>query len=81
VLQNMTNEPATNLLPEDVDESDIIWGLTNIGREINRTPKEIGYLVRNTDLLNHAVRRISHKIYIGSRSKLRNVALTALARD
>jgi hypothetical protein len=77
------NEPAqhTNLLPEDVDESDIIWGLENIGRVIDRTPKEIGYLVRNTDLLNHAVRRISHKIYIGSRSKLRNVALTALARD
>jgi hypothetical protein len=82
VLQNMTNEPArhTEVLPEG-ESDDIVWGMTAIGRVIGRSPKEVGYLLNNTTLLNGVVKRISHKVTIASRRDLRNLAVTARARD
>jgi hypothetical protein len=79
----MTNQSAlpTEWLPEGVDESDIVWGMEAIGREIKRTPKEVGYLLNNTTLLDGVVKKISHKITIASRRGLRNLAITARARD
>jgi hypothetical protein len=81
----MTNEPArhTEVLPEGVGESDpdIIFGMAAIGREINRTPKEVGYLLSKTTLLDGAVKRISHKVTIASKHRLRNLAVTALTRS
>jgi hypothetical protein len=82
----MTREPArhTDVLPEDGvwEESDIIFGMTNIGRCLdNRTPKEVGYLLNHTKLLDGVVKRVSHKVTIGSRKRLRNLAETILERD
>jgi hypothetical protein len=81
----MTNEPdrQSELLLEDVGESgpDIIFGMDAIGREIGRSPKEVSYLLAHTSLLDNAVRRISHKVTIASKHRLRNLAVTALARD
>jgi hypothetical protein len=81
----MTNQSAlhTEVLPEGVGESDpdIIFGMTEIGRVIGRSPKEVSYLLAHTSLLDNAVRRISHKVTIASKHRLRNLAVTALARD
>jgi hypothetical protein len=78
----MTNEPArhTEVLPEG-ESDDIVWGMVNIGKELNRTPKEVGYLLNHTPLLKGVVKRISHKVTIASRRELRNLAITARARD
>jgi hypothetical protein len=78
----MANEPAlpTEALPED--ESDNVWGMVNIGRELNiKSAKEVGYLLNHTDLLNGVVKRVSHKKTLASRRGLRNLAATILARD
>ena len=77
----MTNEPVrhTELLPEG-ESDDVVWGMAAIGREINRTPKEIGYLLKHTRLLDGVVKRISHKVTLASRRDLRNLAVTARAR-
>ena len=81
----MTNQPDrhTEVLPEGVGESDpdIIFGMTAIGREIGRSPKEVGYLLSKTTLLNGAVKKVSRKVTIASRHRLRNLALTTLARS
>jgi hypothetical protein len=79
----MTTEPAqyTDEGPLE-SESDIVWGLANIGREAGvKSPKAMGYLIRHTDLFAGVVRRISHKNYIASRKALRNLAITARARE
>jgi hypothetical protein len=55
--------------------------MTEIGRVIGRTPKEVGYLLSKTTLLDGAVKRVSHKVTIASRHRLRNLALTTLARE
>jgi hypothetical protein len=79
----MTNNPAQYIdegPPES--ESDIVWGLGNIGREAGgKTAKEMGYLLRHTRLFDGIVKRISHKNYIASKKALRNAALTARPRD
>jgi hypothetical protein len=64
-------------LPED--ESDIVFGMIEIRRLIGRSPKEVSYLLHKTTLLDGCVKRVSHKITIGSRSRLRNLAITTLA--
>jgi hypothetical protein len=76
----MTTEPIqhTEGLPEDPD---IIFGMTEIGRLIGRSPKEVGYLLSRTNLLDGAVKKVSHKVTIGSRRLLRNLAVTTLARE
>jgi hypothetical protein len=80
----MTNEPARytdEVLPKDKSDPDIVWGMEAIGREINRTPKEVSYLLANTDLLNGVVKRVSHKITIASKRELRDLAINARPRD
>jgi hypothetical protein len=83
----MTNQSVQHttreVLPEGVGESDpdIIFGMDAIGREIGRSPKEVSYLLAHTSLLDNAVRRISHKVTIASKHRLRNLAVTALAQD
>ena len=88
VLQTMTNEPTQHtdeVSPKDEiawEASDIVWGLTNIGRDAGgKTVKEMGYLLKHTRLFDGIVKRISHKNYIASRRLLRNAALTARPRD
>jgi len=54
-------------------ENDIIWGATEIGRIINRTPSQVYHLL-NIGALGDAARKLSHKIIIGSRRKLEQLA-------
>jgi hypothetical protein len=79
----MANESAlrtTRPGSVDKDDPDIIWGMVEIGQLIGKTPKEIGYLLAKTDLLDGCVKRISHKVTIGSRRRLRELAETTLSR-
>ena len=79
----MTNQPAQYIDEEPpASESDLVWGLGNIGRESGgKTAKEMGYLLRHTSIFDGVVKRISHKNYVASRKALRNLAVTARARD
>jgi hypothetical protein len=56
---------------------DAIWGAKAIAAEINRSEQQVYYLVAN-GLLGDAVVKVSHKLLLGSRSKLRNLT-TVLA--
>jgi hypothetical protein len=69
-------------IDEESPEGDLVWGLRNIGHEAGgKTPKEMGYLLRHTSIFDGVVKRISHKNYVASRRALRNLAVTARARD
>jgi hypothetical protein len=56
-------------------ESDAVWGHSNIGKVIDRTPSQTRYLVVHTDVLAHAVRKLGHRTIVGSRRLLRDVAV------
>jgi hypothetical protein len=81
VLPNMATEPDRHTeLP--ADESDIVWGAANIGRELNnRTAKEVSYLLNRTSLLDGMVKRVGHRTLVASRKRLRSFAETMLERD
>jgi len=69
MMKNPQPETATEDLP------DAVWGYSNIGRVIDRTPSQTRYLVVHTTVLDHAVRKIGHKTIVGSRRLLRDVAI------
>jgi hypothetical protein len=79
----MTTEPDRHTeLPVDENESDIVWGAANIGRELNnKTAKEVSYLLNRTSLLDGMVRRVGHRTLVASRKRLRSFAETMLERD
>jgi hypothetical protein len=55
------------------DPDDILWGIdgeNGIAAAINRTPAQVYYLIR-TGKLQSVVRKIGHKTYSASRSRLR----------
>jgi hypothetical protein len=52
--------------------SDLVWGAENIGREIGRSAAQVYYLHR-TGLLDGAVTKLSHKLFVGSRRELRRL--------
>lgn len=59
---------------EDFDDSsDWAWGREEIGREINRTPNQVSYLLAQ-GVLNGAVKRLGHRTVVASRRKLRALA-------
>ena len=59
------------------DESDAVWGAEAIGKEINRTTAQ-GHDLASHGMLGDAVVKVSHKLLLGSRSKLCNLT-TVLA--
>jgi hypothetical protein len=69
----MTQTPQPDTQTES--ESDAVWGYANIGKVINRSPSQTRYLLVETDVLDHAVRKIGHKTIVGSRRLLRDVAV------
>jgi hypothetical protein len=58
----------------DDDPDDIIWGVAAIARQIGRSPAQVYHLIR-IGALNGAVRKLSHKIIVASRSALRRLPL------
>jgi hypothetical protein len=54
-------------------DTDLLWGAQAIGAEINRSPSQVYYLHR-TGALKGAVRKLTHKILVGSKSRLKELA-------
>ena len=52
------------------DPDDLLWGFSEIGRYIRRSPSQASYL-HQRGLLGDAVRRLSRKVTIGSKRRLR----------
>jgi hypothetical protein len=50
------------------DESDIVWGVSSIAPEINRSANQVYYLISQGKL---PVKRHGHKTYSASRERLR----------
>ena len=59
---------------DDFDDlNDWAWGREEIGKEINRTPNQVTYLL-GRGLLDGAVRRAGHRTLVGSKRRLRELA-------
>lgn len=55
--------------PKTSDDNDLVWGAEEIGRVIGRTPAQVYHLIR-VSALDGAVKKVSHRITVGSRRKL-----------
>jgi hypothetical protein len=78
----MTHERPTEALSEG--ESDLVFGWLAISTDIfdgKRSPKQLSWMLNNTNLLDGVVRRVGHKTVIASRRRGRNLAETLLARS
>ena len=72
----MMKNPQPHTKTEDVP--DAVWGYAAIGREIGLSPSKVRYLLIHTDILDHAVQKRSHKVILGSRRRLRDLAIPAV---
>jgi hypothetical protein len=54
---------------------DAVWGAAAIGKEIGLSAAQVRYLLNKTDVLDGAVKKVSHKVIVGSRSRLRSLAI------
>jgi hypothetical protein len=54
---------------------DAVWGAHDIGLELGLSASQVLYLLRKTSVLDHAVRKVAHRTIVGSRRKLRDVAI------
>jgi hypothetical protein len=69
-MTNMSEPDAqTETLP------DVIWGAEAIGREIGLSASQVYYLLSRTNALDSAVKKVSYGKIVGSRSRLRNLAI------
>ena len=78
----MTHERPTEALSEA--ENDLVIGWPAISRDLfdgKRSPKQLSWMLNNTNLLSGVVRRVGHRTVIASRRRGRNLAETLLARD
>jgi hypothetical protein len=53
--------------------SDLVWGGENIGKEINRTARQVHHLFE-IGALDGAVAKLGHRTFVGSKRKLRALA-------
>jgi orotate phosphoribosyltransferase-like protein len=60
---------------------DAVWGAAAIGKELGLSAAQVRYLLRKTAVLNSAVKKVSHKVIVGSRSRLRNLAIPQSPSD
>jgi hypothetical protein len=58
---------------EDDPASDIVWGVKNISKELNRTEAQVRQMMRR-GTLEGIVHKLGHKTPIASRRFLRNLA-------
>jgi hypothetical protein len=69
----MTKKPQPDTKTEGAP--DAIWGAAAIGHELGLSASQVRYLLRKTSVLDNAVRKVSHKVIVGSRSRLRDLAI------
>jgi hypothetical protein len=56
------------------DNDDLVWGGKNIGREINRTARQVHHL-HEIGALDGAVAKLGHRTLVGSKRKLHALPL------
>jgi hypothetical protein len=63
--------------PDEKTESmpDAVWGAAAVGKELGLSASQVRYLLAKTDVLNSAVQKRAHKTIVGSRSRLRSLAI------
>lgn len=61
---------ARNLKKQSAAESDDVWGAEAIGKLLGRTPEQTRYLIEK-GVLDGAVKKVGHRTFVGSKSKLR----------
>lgn len=61
-----------NAAIDDDFNSDLLWGTREIGKFIRRSTSQTSYLIQSC-VLDGAVKKLSHKIIIGSKTKLREL--------
>jgi hypothetical protein len=61
---------ATALSGDDAPDKDLVWGGENIGKEINRTARQVHHLFE-IGALDGAVAKLGHRTLVGSKRKLR----------
>jgi hypothetical protein len=66
-------EPAAGTLTDDTNDN--VWGCEAIGKEIDRTAAQVRYMYEK-GLLSGAVTKVSHKLFLGSKSRLKQLART-----
>jgi hypothetical protein len=64
----------TDAASDDNPESDLVWGSENIGKEINRTARQVHHL-HEIGALEGAVAKLGHKTFVGSKRKLHALPL------
>jgi hypothetical protein len=69
----MTKKPQPNAQTESMP--DAVWGAAAIGNELGLSAAQVRYLLSKTTVLNSAVKKVSHKVIVGSRSRLRDLAI------
>jgi hypothetical protein len=69
----MTKKPQPDTTTESAP--DAIWGAAAIGNELGLSATQVRYLLSKTTVLNSAVKKVSHKVIVGSRSRLRDLAI------
>jgi hypothetical protein len=57
---------------------DAIWGAANIGKELGLSAPQVLYLLRKTDVLDKAVKKVAHRTIVASRRRLRDVAVPTI---
>jgi hypothetical protein len=58
-----------------IDMPDAVWGAHAIGEVIGLSAPQVLYLFRKTDVLDKAVKKVAHRTLVGSRRRLRDVAI------
>ena len=69
----MTKKPQPDTKTEGAP--DAVWGAAAIGNELGLSAGQVRYLLAKTDVLDSAVRKVSHKWIVASRSRLRDLAI------
>ena len=64
---------------EPETSADLVWGVPAIAEELNRTPAQVYHLL-SIGALDGAVRKLSHKTIVGSRSALRRLPFLGTRR-
>jgi hypothetical protein len=67
--QKAENQARKRSVIENPDDSDLIWGAVAIGCLIGRSETQVSHMFR-TGVFGTAVRKVSHKRLVGSRSAL-----------
>jgi hypothetical protein len=67
-----------NPLPDAKTEPDAVWGAAAIGNELGLSAAQVRYLLNKTDILDRAVKKVAHRTIVGSRKRLRDVAVPTI---